>query len=329
MSEYMNPKDLKPDPNQPRTIFDDDSIEALAESYDKLGMVDPIEIDENNIIIRGERRWRAARLADLEKVPIFLLPIMGSNKRLERQLLEQEDYTPIDRMWAYATAIYNINSGEEKTIPQIKKMNREKLINIVFGSTGGRGGGGKGMEELKRRIGISYKIICSCLQMLKLNNKTIKAVEEGKIPITTGLILNPIKDQQTKTTIEEVTREDELKQKDIQKLSKVFREEKDIDTKIVREVVEMEEDKAIEHINKAKGLPTPIELDENADITKADKMISHINAIGNWNKTTFADLRVDQARRVYNEIIEVQGLINDLVNSLGDTLKSRQLYEGV
>jgi len=61
---------IKPDPNQPRKTFDEDKLKYLAESILSNGLLKPIEIDENNIIIDGERRWRASKIAELKEVRI-------------------------------------------------------------------------------------------------------------------------------------------------------------------------------------------------------------------------------------------------------------------
>ncbi len=65
---------IKPDPNQPRRIFDKDALNELAESIMKEGIIQPIVVrpdpkGNGYIIVAGERRWRAAKIAKLDKVP--------------------------------------------------------------------------------------------------------------------------------------------------------------------------------------------------------------------------------------------------------------------
>lgn len=130
MKEKTN--NIKPDPNQPRTKFAKDEIKSLAKSYKTLGLVDPIEVDENNIIIRGERRWRAAKLANLDEVPIIKVNNISTKERLERQLLESQPHSRMDKAWSYATAIININQSEKQyTIPEVKKLDKERLLNLL------------------------------------------------------------------------------------------------------------------------------------------------------------------------------------------------------
>ena len=67
---------IMPNPKQPRTAFDEDALEELADSIKTLGLIQPItvrkESDTRYIIISGERRWRASKLAGLETVPVFI-----------------------------------------------------------------------------------------------------------------------------------------------------------------------------------------------------------------------------------------------------------------
>ena len=63
---------IRPDQNQPRKDFEKEGVAELAASLKTQGMIYPIEIEENNIIICGERRWRAAKLAGWKKVPVVI-----------------------------------------------------------------------------------------------------------------------------------------------------------------------------------------------------------------------------------------------------------------
>jgi ParB family chromosome partitioning protein len=68
--EFINPNLLKRDETQPRTGFDEEYIKNLANTYDVQGVIEPLEVDENNVIILGEQRWRGALLKGLKKVPM-------------------------------------------------------------------------------------------------------------------------------------------------------------------------------------------------------------------------------------------------------------------
>lgn len=69
--------EIVPNPNQPRTQFDEEALDELADSIRTLGVIQPITVRKRNadgkyVIISGERRWRAARRADLETLPAYV-----------------------------------------------------------------------------------------------------------------------------------------------------------------------------------------------------------------------------------------------------------------
>ena len=68
--EELNLSDIEPDPDQPRRTFDDKELASLSESIQAMGVIQPIVVIKNGRkyqIVAGERRWRAAKLAGLEK----------------------------------------------------------------------------------------------------------------------------------------------------------------------------------------------------------------------------------------------------------------------
>ena len=74
--EEIDVGSIIPNPKQPRTIFDDDALEELADSIATLGLIQPITVrrEQNGkyIIISGERRWRASRLAGRKTIPAYI-----------------------------------------------------------------------------------------------------------------------------------------------------------------------------------------------------------------------------------------------------------------
>ena len=93
---------ISPNPEQPRTLFDDQNLQELAQSIREHGIIQPLVIqqveDERYHLIAGERRWRAARIAGLEKVPVVLRHY-SKERLLEVALIEnlqREDLNPIE-----------------------------------------------------------------------------------------------------------------------------------------------------------------------------------------------------------------------------------------
>ncbi|MFI3262133.1 MAG: ParB/RepB/Spo0J family partition protein [Rikenellaceae bacterium] len=84
---------VKPNTNQPRTIFDDESLSELSESIKSLGVIQPITVyrdedEDSYIIISGERRYRASKLAGLATIPAYVRTVKGSDNILEMALVE-------------------------------------------------------------------------------------------------------------------------------------------------------------------------------------------------------------------------------------------------
>ena len=86
---------LQPNPQQPRHRFDDEALAELAESIRKHGVLQPILVSEDRpgryLLITGERRWRAARLAGLATVPAVIREHLEGSAQLELALVRQTD----------------------------------------------------------------------------------------------------------------------------------------------------------------------------------------------------------------------------------------------
>jgi ParB family transcriptional regulator, chromosome partitioning protein len=97
---------ISPNPNQPRTDMDEARVEELADSIKKVGVLQPIIVrpmGDRYQIIAGERRWRASRLADLERVPVRVLAT-DEVESLEIALIEnlqREDLNAIEEARGY------------------------------------------------------------------------------------------------------------------------------------------------------------------------------------------------------------------------------------
>ena len=101
---------IEPNRKQPRKYFDETALEELAASLKAYGMIQPIVVKKNGEyyeIIAGERRWRAAKIAGMEKVPVVLKAWEGS-EAFEAALVEnlqREDLNPIEEAKAYQSLI--------------------------------------------------------------------------------------------------------------------------------------------------------------------------------------------------------------------------------
>ena len=99
---------VEPNPDQPRRDFDEEELQALADSITEHGIIQPLTVRELNSgyyqIIAGERRWRAARLAGLGEVPVVIIEA-DDKKAMELALIEnlqRQDLNPVEGPWATA-----------------------------------------------------------------------------------------------------------------------------------------------------------------------------------------------------------------------------------
>ncbi len=106
---------VKPDPNQPRRYFDPIKIKELALNISKVGIINPIEIDEHNVIITGGSRFEAAKIAKLEKIPVKVLSGLLPKDRFKRQLMENlyNDTMHIEDTGAALTTYFKLFSSDK------------------------------------------------------------------------------------------------------------------------------------------------------------------------------------------------------------------------
>ena len=96
-------REIEPDPAQPRKQFDDDALNQLADSISENGLLQPIAVRPKKlgtgyIIIAGERRWRAARLAGLDEVPVIIKDVSDEQAAALALIenLQRKDLNPIE-----------------------------------------------------------------------------------------------------------------------------------------------------------------------------------------------------------------------------------------
>jgi len=127
---------LKPNPDQPRKTFPDSSIEELADSIRKHGLLQPIlaepSSDGEYIIVAGERRFRAAGKAGLTEVPIIVRSV-SSEKRLQLSLIEniqREDLNPMEEARAYHS-LMEITGYTQEQVAEAVAKNRSTVANAL------------------------------------------------------------------------------------------------------------------------------------------------------------------------------------------------------
>ncbi|MGZ4031774.1 MAG: ParB/RepB/Spo0J family partition protein [Tumebacillaceae bacterium] len=132
--------ELRPNPYQPRRVFDEDKLEELAASIKEHGIIQPIIVRSavrGFEIVAGERRWRAAKLAGLETVPIVVRDFtdLQMNEIALIENLQREDLNPIEVAEAYVGLMEKFNMTQDvlaKKVGQSRShvANTLRLLNL-------------------------------------------------------------------------------------------------------------------------------------------------------------------------------------------------------
>ncbi len=163
-------EDLYPNPDQPRKVFDENAMNDLANSIREHGVISPIVVNrgENGkyMIIAGERRFRAAKMAGLERMPVIIRNY--TEKEVQEisliENLQREDLNPIEAAYGMKRLM------EEYNLTQ---------------------------EVLAERLGKSRPAIANTLRLLTLSEEVIAFVRDGKLSSGHARTLVPVpKDEQ-------------------------------------------------------------------------------------------------------------------------------------
>lgn len=127
--------DIEPNPAQARKIFDEESIDELAESIKTYGVIQPIIVTKKEKyyeIIAGERRWRASKRAGLEEIPVIIRED-DTRKNMEISLIEniqREDLNPIEKARGIKMLIDEYDLTQQK-VADILGKSRSSIANTV------------------------------------------------------------------------------------------------------------------------------------------------------------------------------------------------------
>lgn len=156
---------VNPNKEQPRKFFDTNELNDLASSIKIYGIIQPIlvkKIDNEYMIVAGERRWRASQIAGLKKIPAIIVPYQD-NEILEIALIEniqRANLTPLDEAQAYHYL-----------------MNKYSLTQF----------------ELSQRIGKSRSYIANILRLLELDDTVKNYLETGELSVGHAKVLVGVK----------------------------------------------------------------------------------------------------------------------------------------
>ena len=132
---------VEPNPGQPRQDFDPEELQSLADSIAVHGVVQPLTVREVGSgyyqIIAGERRWRAARIAELKEIPAVIIEA-DDKKVMELALIEnlqRQDLNPVEEALGYQTLMQEYGMTQEDAAKQVGKSrpavaNALRLLNL-------------------------------------------------------------------------------------------------------------------------------------------------------------------------------------------------------
>lgn len=138
---------IRPSSLQPRARFDEEAMSALAASIRELGVLQPVLVraaaggDESYELIAGERRWRAARRAGLQTIPVLVKDVSEDAHSLEQALVEnlhREDLGPLEEAGAYQQLIDDFGLTHEQVATRVGKSratvtNTLRLLQLPVG----------------------------------------------------------------------------------------------------------------------------------------------------------------------------------------------------
>jgi len=129
---------IRPNPNQPRRFFEEGALKELSSSITNHGILQPITVRKSSTfsgyeIIAGERRWRAAKLAGLDVVPVIEKVDVGSKQNLELSLIEniqRQDLNPIEKATGYRTLLQEFSLTQEEVAERVGQK-RATVANFI------------------------------------------------------------------------------------------------------------------------------------------------------------------------------------------------------
>ncbi len=128
---------ISPNPNQPRSYFDAEKLQELADSIREKGIIQPLLVTRSHgnryHLIAGERRLRAARMAECEEVPVVVMDSGGAEESLELALIEniqRHDLNPIEEAMAYGRLINDFNLTQEEVARKVGRQ-RSTITNVI------------------------------------------------------------------------------------------------------------------------------------------------------------------------------------------------------
>lgn len=197
--------------NQPRKVFNEDLLNELAQSIKAHGVIQPIIVVKKNnryMIVSGERRFRASKMAGLKEIPAIVRQYTDS-EIAEIALIEnlqREDLNPIESAKAIKELIENFNLTQ---------------------------------EDVSDRIGKSRSAVANTLRLLSLEPEVIQFIESGKLSAGHGKILVSINDRESQLRIAQMAVDGKISVRELEKYLQVMANRQPKQKKIASPSIEL------------------------------------------------------------------------------------------
>ena len=197
---YIEINDIMPNRTQPRRFFDDDKISELADSIREHGMIQPVVVrpasGDGFEIVAGERRWRAARKADLRVIPCIIREISDRENMLLALIenMQREDLNPIEEASAFR-----------------EMMGRYELT----------------QAEVSKSVGKSRPYITNALRLLKLPERVQQFVIDGTLSSGHARAIAGVEDETLQISLAELAKDGGLSVRALEQMISEAAEEAD------------------------------------------------------------------------------------------------------
>ena len=189
----LNISQIEPKKTQPRKDFKEDTLQELADSISKLGIIQPIVVRKLETgkyqIIAGERRWRAAKIAKLSEIPVVIKNVddLTAAEITMVENLQREDLNPIEEALGY------------------KYLAEQYLLT---------------QEEISKRVAKSRSVISNSMRLLSLPEEVLKYLAEGLISAGHARTVLSLESKEQQIKLAERIIKDELSVREVERIVK-------------------------------------------------------------------------------------------------------------
>lgn len=185
--------EIEPNREQPRKLFNEQALEELAKSIEKNGIIQPLLVrpmlDGSYQLVAGERRWRAARIAGLQEIPVTI-----------REMTDEE-----------ASVFALIENLQREDLNPVEEAEGLKSLIETYGFT---------QEAAAERVGKSRAAVTNTLRLLKLPKSVLELLNSGKISAGHSRALLALDDEKEMLRIAEAVVSQDLSVRQVEKMVK-------------------------------------------------------------------------------------------------------------